>query len=151
MTTTLKQRTWIVLSVVTCCCCWLTYGAELMEVQPLTERILMLHFNEGHVQHHQRGEPRSAEKVLTDPLDVVAAARAENYTVTSADDPAYRQKRVPLSVGRKSKGTDFAWYDAPRGGELWALCLRTGRREDPPARRRAAAPEIGASSHRRPG
>jgi len=87
-----------------------TTASELVDLQPLTERVLMLHFNDGHVQHHRRGEPRSAEKVFTDPLDVVAAARAESYTVTSADDPAYRQKRVPLSVGRKSKGTDFAWF-----------------------------------------
>ena len=88
----------------------LATASELVDLQPLTERILMLHFNDGRVQHHQRGEPRSAEKVFTDPLDVVAAARPESYNVTSADDPAYRQKRFPLSVGRKSKGTDYAWF-----------------------------------------
>jgi len=93
-------------------------ASELVEVQPLTERILMLHFNDGHVQHHLRGEPRSAEKVFTDPLDVVAAARAESYTVTSADDPAYRQKRLPLSVGRKSKALTSrgSWTSGRMGG-----------------------------------
>jgi hypothetical protein len=81
-----------------------------VEVQPLTERILLLHFSDGHVQHHQRGEPRGAEKVIVDPLDVVAASRPESYTVTSSDDAAYHEKRFPQSVGRKSKGTDFAWF-----------------------------------------
>jgi hypothetical protein len=85
-------------------------ASELVDLQPLTERILMLHFNDGHVQHHQRGEPRSAEKVFTDPLDVVAASRPESYSATSTDDPAYREKQSPLGVGRKSKGTDFAWF-----------------------------------------
>lgn len=92
---------------------WMTSpsgASELVEVQPLTEHILLLHFNDGRVQHHQRGEPRSAEKVIVDPLDVLAAARPESYTVTSSDDPTYRKKRFPQSVGRKSKGTDFAWF-----------------------------------------
>ena len=82
---------------------WMTPPAaasELVDLQPLTERILMLHFNDGHVQHHQRGEPRSAEKVFTDPLDVVAASRPETYTVASTDDPAYREKQLPKSIGR---------------------------------------------------
>ncbi len=43
-------------------------------------------------------------------LDVVAASRPEAYTVASADDPAYREKHIPKSIGRKSKGTDFAWF-----------------------------------------
>jgi len=49
---------------------WMTSpgaASELVDVQPLTERIVMLHFNDGHVQHHQRGEPRGAEKVFADP------------------------------------------------------------------------------------
>jgi len=85
-----------------------------VDLQPLTERILMLHFNDGHVQHHQRGEPRNAEKVFTDPLDVAAASRAETYTVTSPDDPAYREKqcrdgwaaraRAPISPGLWTSG-----------------------------------------------
>jgi hypothetical protein len=31
-------------------------ASELVDPQPLTERILMLHFNDGRVHHHQRGE-----------------------------------------------------------------------------------------------
>jgi len=88
----------------------LATASDLVEIQPLTDRIVMLHFNDGYVQHHQRGQPRSEEKVLVDPLDVDAASRAQDYAVTSTDDPAYRQSKSPLSVSRKSKGTDFAWF-----------------------------------------
>ena len=85
-------------------------AAELVETLPLTDRILMLHFNEGHVVHHQRGQSRSDERVVISPLDTNAAARASTYLIRSPDDPAYRDDRRPLSVGRKSKGTDFAWF-----------------------------------------
>jgi hypothetical protein len=70
----------------------------------------MLHLDEGHVIHHQRGMARSDEKVIVHPLDTAAAARPENYRISSVDDPAYGRPLPPLSVGRKSKGTDFAWF-----------------------------------------
>src|SRR5664279_4586005 len=108
-----SNRWLVVLAAISALLPWLTPTAaasDLVDLQPLTERILMLHFNDGHVQHHQRGEPRSAEKVFTDPLDVVAASRPETYAITSTDDPAYRETKLPKSIGRKSKGTDFAWF-----------------------------------------
>lgn len=81
-----------------------------MEVLPLTDRILMLHFNEGHVVHHQRGQSRSDEKVVVSALDTDAASRPSTYVVRSPDDEQYRAGQTPSEVGRKSKGTDFAWY-----------------------------------------
>ncbi len=85
-------------------------GPQLVEVLPLDDRIVMLHFDEGHVVHHRRGMPRSDERVVASPLELTAAARATNYRITSSDDPAYAGPRAPDSVGRKSKGTDFAWF-----------------------------------------
>ena len=52
----------VVLTAISSLLLWITPPAaasELVDLQPLTERILMLHFNDGHVQHHQRGEPLS--------------------------------------------------------------------------------------------
>ena len=77
-------------TILLCLAAPVTRASDLLAVQPLTDRILMLHFNDGHVEHHQRGQPRSAEIVHTDPLDVAAAARLGSYSFTSADDPAYR-------------------------------------------------------------
>ncbi len=85
-------------------------GSEVVEVLPLTDRVLMVHFDDGHVEHHKRGEPRSAEVVVARPLDVAAASRAASYRVRSADDPTFAKGVEPARVGRKTKGTDFAWH-----------------------------------------
>ena len=62
-------------------------GPEMVEVLPLTDRVLMLHLDEGRVVYHRRGMARFEEKVLASPLDVVAASRPQSYRIRSADDP----------------------------------------------------------------
>src|SRR5215472_8308773 len=86
------------------------FASDLVDVQPLTDRILMLHFKDGYVQHHLRGHPRTDERVIVDPLDVEAAVRPDSYRIECADDPAYRVPKSPARVSRKAKGTDFAWF-----------------------------------------
>ena len=61
------------------CLAYCARASELLEVLPLTDQIIMLHFTDGHVIHHQRGQSRSDEKVLTDPLDIAAASSPETY------------------------------------------------------------------------
>jgi hypothetical protein len=85
-------------------------AGEIKEVLPLTDRILMVHVDEGHVIHHISGQPRSQEKVVISPLDVAAASKPETYSLVSTDDPAYAAAKVPTDVGRKSKGTNYAWF-----------------------------------------
>lgn len=85
-------------------------GAEVVEVLPLTDGIVMIHLREGHVIHHQDGQARSDEKVIISPLDTTAASQAGTYQIVSTDDPGYAQPQPPVSLGRKSKGTDFAWF-----------------------------------------
>src|SRR6185295_8530480 len=81
-----------------------------VEVLPLTERILMVHVKEGHVIHHQKGQKRDqGERVVLTQLDAAAASRAEAWTVSCPDDPNFKAGVNPQKVGRKSKGTDFAW------------------------------------------
>lgn len=88
----------------------LANASEVREILPLTDRILMVHFDDGHVVHHTAMRPRSDEKVVVDPLNVELAGKPETYRLTSSDDPAYAQGQQPVSIGRKSKGTDFAWF-----------------------------------------
>jgi hypothetical protein len=77
------------------------------EALPLTDRIIMVHVNEGHVIHHVKGKKRDeGERAVVTPLDAAAVSRPEAWTVTSPGDPAGIR---PEKVGRKSKGTDFAW------------------------------------------
>jgi hypothetical protein len=85
-------------------------ASELVEALPLTDRIVTLHFNDGHVEHHLRGQSRSDEKVMVNPLDTAAASKPSSYSISSPDDPRYAAKRNPKRVGRKSKGADFAWF-----------------------------------------
>ena len=85
------------------------HASDLLSVQPLTDRIVMLHFKDGHVDYHKRGEPDAKDKVVTDPLDVAAAAKPDSYSIESTDDPAFRTPVAPVGVGRKSKGTEFGF------------------------------------------
>ena len=85
-------------------------ASELVDVRPLTDGIVMLHFDDGHVVHHRRGQPRSQEQVFVTPLDVTAANNVTSFSIGSSDDNNYRDPRHPVQIGRKSKGTDFAWF-----------------------------------------
>lgn len=87
------------------------FASDLLEVQPLTDRVLLLHFKDGTINYHQPDEPMEADKVTTDPLDVVTAAKPASYTIESADDPAFKSPQIPLSVGRKTKAMDFAKHN----------------------------------------
>lgn len=83
---------------------------DQVEVLPLTERIVMVHVKEGHVLHHRKGQKRDeGEKVVLTPLDVQAASRPEAWTVSCQEEPKFTSGVHPEKVGRKSKGTDFAW------------------------------------------
>lgn len=85
-------------------------AAEINSVQPLTDRIVMLHFKEGHVEYHRRGQPRSADVVHIEPLNIKAASRPSSFSVSSPDDSAWAEPKEPASVGRKTKGAEFAWF-----------------------------------------
>lgn len=85
-------------------------ASDLVAFQQLTDRVLLVHFKDGHVEHHKRGEPRSAERVVVQPLDVAAASQPASYSLSSPNDPRYRTTGNPTKAARKSKGTDFAWF-----------------------------------------
>lgn len=85
-------------------------ASDLVEVLPLDASTLMLHWDDGRVIPHRRGEPRSGGSVIVDPLDVAAASLPSNYLVASKDDPAWRAGKRPARINRKSKGTEFAWF-----------------------------------------
>ncbi len=87
-----------------------TQASDIVEVLPLTDRIIMVHFDDGYVNHHQRGQKRSDETVILDALITANAMQAGRYTLRSTDDAAYADGLRPLDVGRKSKGTDYAWF-----------------------------------------
>lgn len=84
-------------------------ASDLVEVMPLTDRVVLLHFDDGTATYHKRGESRETESVTVDPLDVTSASLPATYSITSPDDSSFRTPKAPLSVGRKTKGTKFTW------------------------------------------
>ncbi len=85
------------------------WSATVLDVLPLTDRIVMVHFGEGRVLHSQLGQPWGQETVQVGLLDTSAASRTDSYQITSTNDPAYAAALCPVQIGRKTKGTDFAW------------------------------------------
>ena len=86
------------------------FATEIQDVSPLNDQIIVLHLNEGHVVHHRLGQRRSDEKVVIEPLNVDLACKPSTYQVICANDRFYKVGAHPVQVGRKSKGTDFAWF-----------------------------------------
>jgi hypothetical protein len=83
-------------------------ASDIINVQALNSRIIMLHFDDGFVRYHQRGESRQNEWVVSVPLDVNKAGSLENYTIKGSDG-IYISPQKPVKVTRKSKGTEFTW------------------------------------------
>ena len=100
-------------------------AADVADVLPVNDRILMVHFKEGHVEYHRRGEPRGADVVQIAPLDVAAASAIQGYRLSSAEDSAYETAEHPISVNRKTKGGEFAWYV-----DVWSNGRAVNKRPD---------------------
>lgn len=74
-------------------------ASDLVEVLPLTNMILMLHFDDGSIAY-----PNTLNVVR---LDATAASSVTSYTLVSADDANYSSALAPTAAGRKTKGTAF--------------------------------------------
>ncbi|WP_404420440.1 chitobiase/beta-hexosaminidase C-terminal domain-containing protein [Nibricoccus sp. IMCC34717] len=93
-------------------------ASEIKEVLPLTNKIVVVHFDDGSVRHHRAGESRENEWFVNrSPLNTAAATTPGSWSLTSSDDSAYTAATAPASVGRKSKGTDWliTWPTPPLG------------------------------------
>jgi hypothetical protein len=85
------------------------HSAEIVEVTPLTDRIIMVHFNEGDVTY-----PNDLNVVR---LNIAQATTLIGYTVTSGNDSDFSTTVNPVDLGRKSKGTAFvSGSGVPWGG-----------------------------------
>ncbi|HOT95486.1 MAG TPA: glycoside hydrolase family 9 protein [bacterium] len=97
-------------------------AADLIRIQPVTDKILVLYFSEGHIDYFGIGQERArGNRVYYSRLDTDAAAVFSNYTITSPDDIRYQTGRGPVALGRKSKGESFNdLYAAPMPKVLMA-------------------------------
>src|SRR5579872_992762 len=81
---------------------------EVAELLAHTERWLVVHVVDGHVVHHGKGQKSGDERTVVCRIDVARADRAESWTITSSDDPAYKSGKTPMRVARKTRGCDFS-------------------------------------------
>ncbi|MDD6210436.1 MAG: fibronectin type III domain-containing protein [Bacteroidales bacterium] len=88
------------------------YASDIVEVLPLTDQIVMLHFNDGYVTHHKLGESRSSDVLHSNPLNLDGALQTSAYQLISMNDGNYSQLRNPVKIGRKTKGIDFTMNTA---------------------------------------
>ena len=97
-------------------------SSDLVEVLPLTNQILMLHFDDGYAVYHKKGQLRSNERVVVELLNTTEAVKPLNYLLKSNDDANYSYGKNPTDIGRKTKGTEFTWMC-----QSWANgCVNTG-------------------------
>ncbi|MBV6647275.1 MAG: Ig-like domain-containing protein, partial [Cyclobacteriaceae bacterium] len=84
----------------------LATAADLREVLPVTDKILLLLFDEGHVDHATQENVNV--NVFYNPLDVSSggAYNLSRYTLTSPTDTDFASGLNPINVGRKSKPSD---------------------------------------------
>jgi endoglucanase len=83
-------------------------AADLVEIYPVTNKILMLHFKDGTVQYHGYHQKDQDDSVIQSKLNLANAVNPASYQVQSGDDGSYASGVNPTSVGRKSKGMGFS-------------------------------------------
>lgn len=106
-------------------------AADLIEVTPITDRIIALRIEEGTVSRAVGGQPVDADVLTVSPLATGALA-AGAFRIASGQHAAYAGNPPVAALHRKTKGGAFAntqdnWqFDGPRGagyypaGRTWA-------------------------------
>lgn len=84
------------------------YPNDLVSVSVLTNRELVLHFNEGYILHSAYREADNQTKTFIHPLDIEKASNPETYKLLSDKHVSYLDGRSPLHISRKTKGRDFS-------------------------------------------
>ncbi len=74
-------------------------ASELVEITPLTNRIIMLHLDDGNMIY--------PNNLTVNRLNVNLASNEATYMITSVDDNEFTTGIQPVDIGRKSKGTEF--------------------------------------------
>jgi len=85
-----------------------TSASDMTDILPLTDKIIMLRFDDGYIEHYGYHQTDEACVTYNYPLDITLAANPASYLISSPDDPAYFNPANPVLVGRKSKGHDFS-------------------------------------------
>lgn len=85
-----------------------SFSQSLLEVSTLTDRIILVHFDEGDISYHKSGESVNNDVVNGEALDIEIAGNLENFSLQSLSDENYINASNPSFLYRKSKGSAFA-------------------------------------------
>jgi hypothetical protein len=114
-------------------------NADLLRVLPVTNRILQLHFREGHIRYggvrpDGTFAPQGQNTVDYAPMDIKGAMDTTRYRIVSTNDAAYTTPTRPVRLGYKAKGNDFnSPYQTPQFmRDYWVYAelpqpMKTGR------------------------
>jgi len=75
-------------------------ASDVVAVLPLTNKILMLHFDDGYAQYHTKGQARDNEYVVTEKLDVSRAVEIDSCQITNENDSDYAEALHRVDIGR---------------------------------------------------
>ncbi|HSO87036.1 MAG TPA: Ig-like domain-containing protein [Draconibacterium sp.] len=82
-------------------------ASDIREVLPLTNKIIIVHFDDGSVNY--------PNALTVNRLVTADADKTASWSFSSSDDTDFQTAANPTKVGRKTKGTEFV-KDAPWGG-----------------------------------
>jgi endoglucanase len=92
-------------------CCFISgkaFSTDIVNVFALNSRVIVVHFDDGYVKYHKKGQTRQMDRAVTEPLDYALAEDLKRYSLVS-DSGYYATERNPVKIDRKSKGTEFTW------------------------------------------
>ncbi len=84
-------------------------ASDIIEIIPITNKIIALHFDDGYAVYHKKGQKRNNERVVVELLDVNQAEMLSSYSISSTSDENYIKATEPVDIGRKTKGSEFTW------------------------------------------
>lgn len=82
-------------------------GQGQFNVLFLTKKIIVIQYDEGEIIHAVNGQPVSGGTYNGSTLNISQAANIGSYSISSTNDPNYSSPKLPVSIKRKSKATDF--------------------------------------------
>lgn len=99
-------------------CCSLS-AADVVELTPISDQVLALRVLDGHITRHGYGQHLWDDTAQVSPLSINQLSAAA-FSVSSTLDLSYAVAVSPVSLGRKTKGADFActnknWTDGFMG------------------------------------
>ncbi len=93
--------------------CFSLRASDIISVSPITDQILLIYLEDGHVDTYGPGETVYDNVGYASPLLIKDAMDLSNYYLSSSDDANYASEKNPVHIGRKSKGIDFVNDAAP--------------------------------------